>query len=215
MIGLLEFNFSTFVREYIRHKPKERMDTILEPMQVMIQLALLAFCPIGTKISVTNNVLLLQWPSLSQGILRWFNKDSKEDLYFLFNVFRRYYKWYNNDKIFKYIITLSKRGLNNLIKTYERSDMFSITQTLSMYKVMLEVEDNKMFMDEEQGMDNVFKEIVEVYDPKIMKIIYNILKLMEMEENREYIERYYVGLQEILIPIQERIRVWITERLTV
>ena len=93
--------------------------------------------------------------------------------------------------------------------------MFSITQTLSMYKVMLEVEDNKMFMDEEQGMDNVFKEIVEVYDPKIMKIIYNILKLMEMEENREYIERYYVGLQEILIPIQERIRVWITERLTV
>ena len=215
MNGLLELNFSTFVREYIRHKPKERMDTILEPMQVMIQLALLAFCPIGTKISVTNNVLLLQWPSLSQGILRWFNKDSKEDLYFLFNVFRRYYKWYNNDKIFKYIITLSKRGLNNLIKTYERSDMFSITQTLSMYKVMFEVEDNKMFMDEEQGMDNVFKEIVEVYDPKIMKIIYNILKLMEMEENREYIERYYVGLQEILIPIQERIRVWITERLTV
>ena len=87
MNALLEVNVPKFLGEYLRQKPKERIDTVLEPMQVMIQLALLSFCPIGTKISVMNNTMSLQWPTLSQGIWRWFNKDSKEDLYFLFKVF--------------------------------------------------------------------------------------------------------------------------------
>ena len=44
------------VMEMLRTKEKERADLILEPMQVMIQLALLAHSPIGTKISVNNNI---------------------------------------------------------------------------------------------------------------------------------------------------------------
>ena len=40
--------------------PQEKADRILEPMQVMIQLALLSFCPTGTKLCVNNNLLSLQ-----------------------------------------------------------------------------------------------------------------------------------------------------------
>ena len=39
---------------------KERSDMILEPLQVMVQLGLLSFCPIGTKVSVSENLLHLQ-----------------------------------------------------------------------------------------------------------------------------------------------------------
>ena len=62
--------------------PQEKADRILEPMQVMIQLALLSFCPTGTKLCVNDNLLSLQLPTLSQGVWRWYNKDSKDDLFF-------------------------------------------------------------------------------------------------------------------------------------
>ena len=35
-------------------KVKEKSNMILEPLQVMIQLALLAHSPLGTKISISN-----------------------------------------------------------------------------------------------------------------------------------------------------------------
>ena len=42
--------------ELLKGKPtKEHADLILEPLQVMINLAVLGFCPIGTKININNN----------------------------------------------------------------------------------------------------------------------------------------------------------------
>ena len=63
------------IMEILRPKDKERADLILEPMQVMIQLALVAHSPIGTKISVSNNILSIQPPTWAQGAYRWWNND--------------------------------------------------------------------------------------------------------------------------------------------
>ena len=76
------------------NKKKERSDMILEPLQVMVQLALLSYSPIGTKVSVADNILHLQFPTMFQGVWRWYNLDGKDDLYYLFHAIRRYYKWY-------------------------------------------------------------------------------------------------------------------------
>ena len=73
------------IMEMLRAKEKERADLILEPMQVMIQLALLAHSPIGTKISVNSNILTIQPPTYFQGVTRWWNNDNKDDLYYLFH----------------------------------------------------------------------------------------------------------------------------------
>ena len=101
---------------------KERSDMILEPLQVMIQLALLEHCPVGTKVSVSDNILQLQMPTLFQGVWRWYNHDGKDDLYYLFHAIRRYYKWYKsqNNRIFNYILTAAIKGLNKLILTYSK-----------------------------------------------------------------------------------------------
>ena len=56
---------------------REKMDMVLEPMQVMIQLALLSYNQIGSKISVCNNILIIQKPSLVQGVTRWWYGDNK------------------------------------------------------------------------------------------------------------------------------------------
>ena len=68
----------------LKHR-KEKTEMILEPMQVMIQLALLSFCPLGTKISVSSNILYLQLPTFYQGAVRWYQNDTKDDLHYLFH----------------------------------------------------------------------------------------------------------------------------------
>jgi hypothetical protein len=128
-------------------RKKERFETILEPLQAILQIAILAFYPVGTKLTIQNNVLLLQPPAYSQSMLRWYNNDTKEDLYFLFNVFTRFKKFYAHFKhddgsvqhrLYALLIDLSKTGINKLIRTYGQTDKPHILQTLTMYKFILD-----------------------------------------------------------------------------
>ena len=73
---------------------KEKVNMILEPLQVMLTLSMLSFCLVGTKIYISNNVLYVHEPSMLQGVYRWLDGNSKDDLYYLFHAIRRYYKWY-------------------------------------------------------------------------------------------------------------------------
>jgi hypothetical protein len=129
-------------------RKKERFETILEPLQAILQIALLAFYPVGTKITIKNNIMMLQSPNYSQSMSRWYNNDTKEDLYFLFNVFHRFKKFYAHYKadapdsvqhrLYALLIDLSKTGINKLIRTYGQTDKPHILQTLTMYKFILD-----------------------------------------------------------------------------
>jgi hypothetical protein len=126
-------------------KKREKLDFILEPLQAMLQLSMLAFCPIGSKLTINDNLLSIQLPGMSQGIVRFFNDDTKEDLYYLFNVFRRFVSYYGYMRkdakyrvLYDILIELSKHGLNNLIQTYTDCNKINVLHTLTMYKVMLE-----------------------------------------------------------------------------
>ena len=79
-----------------KDKRKERFETILEPLQAITQLALLSFCPKGSKLSITNNILFIQTPTWSQGFLRSYNQDQRDDLFFLFSVIKRFNKFYSS-----------------------------------------------------------------------------------------------------------------------
>ena len=127
--------------DLLKTHTKERMDMILEPLQVMIQLSILSHCPIGTKVSVSENLLHIQQPSYVQGVIRYWHNDKKDDLYYLFNAIRRYYSWYKsqNHKIFNYILSHSIKGIDNLMDTYRNSDQHTITHTLSLYKNVLDM----------------------------------------------------------------------------
>ena len=204
--------------ELLRTKEKERADLILEPMQVMIQLSLLAYSPIGTKISVNNNILTIQPPTWSQGVIRWWNNDNKDDLYYLFHAIRRYYKWYKNqdNEIYQYILQLGVLGINKLSETYNKADKNNIRHTLALYKNVLDLKADEIFKDnsvDTVNIDNVFQEIAKLYDKKIMFVIYNTLKLIEEETNTEFQQSYLQGLIKLLEPMDIKIRKWIVEKL--
>lgn len=198
---------------------KERSDMILEPLQVMIQLSLLSYCPIGTKVSVSNNILHLQFPTLLQGVWRWYNHDGKDDLYYLFHAIRRYYKWYKNEnnKIFNYILKEAIKGIDRLIVTYEKAEQTSIIHTLKLYKNVLGMEAPDLFKENTEetiNIDKVFENIKNLYDGRILKVIYNTLLLCESTEN-DIQKKYLIdGLLLILTPVNEQLRIWIRENLT-
>ena len=118
--------------DLIKSHPKEKIDMILEPLQVLTQLAVLSFLPVGTKISISNNILNLQQPTMFQGVMRWYKNDNKDDLYYLFHAIRRYYKWYKNkeDPVYSRILQLAIAGITRLIDTYNRTNATTITHTL-------------------------------------------------------------------------------------
>jgi hypothetical protein len=125
------------------NKKKERFETILEPLQALIQIALLAYYPPGSKLTIQNNILYIQAPSYSQSVTRWYNNDTQEDLFYLFNIFCRFKKFYTDirvehAKLFELLIHLAKNGINNLIRTYNQTDKTHVLHTLQMYKNMLD-----------------------------------------------------------------------------
>ena len=203
----------------VTSKKKERSDMILEPLQVMVQLALLAYCPIGTKVSVSDNILQLQFPTMFQGVWRWYNHDGKDDLYYLFHAIRRYYKWYKseNTKIFGYILSEAIKGLDNLMITYEKSDQTSIIHTLKLYKNVLGMEAPDLFKENTEetiNIDKVFESIKLTYDHKLLKIIFNVLQTCSSSETDSEKKCLVDGLLSILVPTNEKIRMWIRENLT-
>ena len=208
--------------ELLKGKPtKEQADLILEPLQVMINLAVLGFCPIGTKININDNMLYLHQPTFTQGLWRWWEGDSKDDLYYLFHAIRRYYKWYKNEdnKIYDYILDLAKTGIKNLIKTYQKADKKSILHTLSLYNNILDLDTPDLFKTDSEDtesitIDNVFKNVTALYDKKTLVIVFKILQLMTECDNEIYVTQYISGLNSILKPTNRNIRNWIQSNLT-
>ena len=200
------------------HNRKERSDMILEPLQVMTQLALLSHSPIGTKVSVSNNILQLHPPTFWQGAYRWYNSDGKDDLYYLYHAIRRYYKWYKseNTKINNYLLETGIKGLDNLRKTYASTEQTAITHTLQLYQNVLSLDSPDIFKSangEAVNMDTVFENIKNEYDAKLLKIIYNTLLILD--ETEEQFKPYYIdGLLKIVTPTNNKLRNWIREKLT-
>jgi hypothetical protein len=133
-------------------KPRERFETILEPLQALLQIGFLAFYPIGSKLAIHNNILTIQAPGYTQHMRRWYNNDKKEDVFYLYNIFSRFNKFYKtvlsgtggsgatseNAALFSLLNELAKTGINNLIRTYNQTDKIHILHTLQMYKGMLD-----------------------------------------------------------------------------
>jgi len=205
--------------DLVKSQPKEKIDMILEPLQVLTQLAILSFLPVGTKISINNNILFLQQPTMFQGVVRWYQNDNKDDLFYLFHAIRRYYKWYKNrdDEVFANILELAINGIEKLIETYNKVGITTITHTLSLYKNILTQESDELFKDENEhsiSVDDVFKKITSLYDRKMLIVIYSVFQIMGEETNQNNINLYVNGLNSILKPTEQKIHKWIIDNLT-
>lgn len=204
------------------YKTKDNINMVLEPLQSMIQLALLSVLPIGTKLAINENILYLQNPSILQPINRWVNMDKKDDLYYLFQVIKRFVSWYNpktstsplSNELYQLLISMTINGLDNLIKTYQSNDATAIIQVISMYKVILSSDnqfdvDKQILSPDSINIDEIFVNITKLYNKNLINIIHNTLLIIKNEEKLEYINNYIDGLNLIMDKNNKMIHNWI------
>jgi hypothetical protein len=239
-MNILSFNslpIKDIYNSFVNNKSKDKSDMILEPLQSMIQLALLSVLPVGTKIAIEENILYLQLPSIIQPISRWYNIHKKDDIYFLFQVIKRFIHWYNptiniksplTHELYHLIINMSIEGLNNLLKTYNSSGSNALIQVVSMYKNILEsnekdyekilpkVDKNEKNIDiEKTNIDEVFQHIILLYNSNLIDIIFNSLIIIQKEETLDNINNYINGLNLLMSKNNKSIQNWIKVKLMI
>ena len=228
---------------------KERFDMILEPLQAIVQLSLLSFMPIGTKLMISNNILYVQPPRWHQPLMRLYNNDNKEDLYFLFHVLIRFTKFYDFMKtseegevreLYSLLIQLSKKGIDNLIITYQNNNDYALINILQLYRAILEnphefrnvaktTPDETDVSDSVQtsistipfdsatkdmrDIDKIFITIKKLYSRHDYRMIYSTLCILRVSETADDVNTIIRGFSSIMEVKFGKIHTWISENI--
>lgn len=210
-----------FYATVIKKDKKERFEMILEPFQAMIQLALLSYYPTGSKLSLNDNILVIQEPTWSQSMQRNYNRDGRNDLIYLFRVISRFRKFYGHlstgkpkyKELFGVIISRAKAGLGKLVQTYETDGASHLSHTLRMYQRMVDGDAAISKDDCQEGetpdIDDVFSNVTELYSHEHYVIVNSVFALLGNHESRY--KEYSACINSCLSPVCLGIRKWISE----
>jgi len=114
---------------------------ILDPLSVIIKLAIIGNKPVGTKILIKNNVIYLQEPGPFQSLCRIYNKSNKTDLQFLYNPIQlACITFLSKESItkmprLKELFSCAQNGIKKLMETYKNSSIISLC--LNYYYIII------------------------------------------------------------------------------
>ena len=114
---------------------------LLDPLSVIIKLAILSNKPIGTKILIHNNVLYFQEPGIFQSVTRYYYNTNKTDLQYMYNPIQIACTIYLTKEYvqktprIKNLFTCALSGLKNLMETYKSCSI--ITLCLNYYYAII------------------------------------------------------------------------------
>jgi hypothetical protein len=144
---------------------------ILDPLSIIIKLAIISNKPVGTKLRVNDNVLYIQEPGYFQTICRMYYNANKTEIQYLYNPIHFACEKFLNaqftDKTpaIKKLFSCAINGLNKLKETYKTCPV--IVLCLNLYIGLIE---NSL---EEYTFDKIFKKdaMTSVYDENIVKTL--------------------------------------------
>lgn len=99
---------------------------LLDPLSVIIKLAILGNKPIGTKILIQNNIMYFQEPGIFQSACRLYYNSNKTDLQYLYNPIQIACSLFLSEESLKKtprlknLFICAQTGLKNLIETYKK-----------------------------------------------------------------------------------------------
>lgn len=180
------------------HVPEKKL--ILEPLCVVIRLIILKYKESGTKISINNNSITYLEPSFYQGAIRTYNGDKREDLHNLYSPIIKAFEWYDIESgIHKYLFEQSLMGIDMLLKAYDKDSI--IHHSLVHYKkIIQEFINGSTTLDEELSKREspLINNLKELWNDDEIKIIYKILKLIDITMDIEDKNIYIKLIEEIL-----------------
>ena len=105
---------------------------LLDPLSVIIKLAILGNKSVGTKVMIQNNVIYLQEPGPFQALCRLLYKSNKTDLQYMFNPIQlacaTFLSKENVQKTprLKNLFASAQNGLKKLIETYKNCSIICL-----------------------------------------------------------------------------------------
>jgi hypothetical protein len=105
---------------------------LLDPLSVIIKLAILGNKPIGTKILIQNNIMYFQEPGIFQSITRMFYNSNKTDLQYMYNPIQiACLTFLSKESIqktarLKNLFICAQEGLKKLMETYKNCSIISL-----------------------------------------------------------------------------------------
>jgi len=143
---------------------------ILDPLSIIIKLAIISNKPIGTKIHIFDNIVFIQEPGYFQSICRIYYNASKTELQYLYNPIHFACQHFLNARFtdktpsIKKLFSCAKQGLEKLKETYKLCPI--IVLCLNLYINLI---DNSL---DESAFD-IFKKdaMTSMYTDTILKIL--------------------------------------------
>lgn len=105
---------------------------ILDPLSVIIKLAILSNKPVGTKILIQDNVVYFQEPGMFQALCRYVLKTNKTDLQYMYNPIQiacTYFlgkEFVHTTPRIKSLFQCAQLGIEKLKETYKNCSMICL-----------------------------------------------------------------------------------------
>ena len=182
---------------------------ILDPLSIILKLYIYNFKPEGTKISISNNKIVLQDIGIFQGSVRKILGDSKNDINIIFGpVVYSCLKYLSSDEREKYlyIFEIVSASLNKLKLTYAGNEIvYNIEQIKNVIDSFISKKDNDISLLVSNYNTNGFKIKQNIYDhinsvwtPERKQILLGYINEIKNFVSQEYENELIISLSSFL-----------------
>jgi len=174
---------------------------ILEPLSVIIKLAIISNKPIGTKLRMYNNIIYFQEPGPFQALCRYFLKSNKTDIQYLYNPIEIACKNYLVDidedaqttlnQQFTNLFKCAQNGLLKLIETYKHCSVMRICLNyyVSLISNYLEEKNNRTLFRKDDMTKFYTTEIInklsQIWSSDKISIVLNLTSFLTNDTSAE------------------------------
>lgn len=170
---------------------------ILDPLSVIIKLAIISNKPLGTKLRIDNNIIYLQEPGPFQSVCRYFLKNNKTDIQYLYNPIELACKYYLDKQItqlypkIKDLFKCAQNGIHKLIDTYKNCSIMRIGLNYYLSLISNHIDDkNDPTLFRKDGMTALYTnenldKLNKIWTPDKIKIVLNLTTFLSNDESAE------------------------------
>ncbi len=196
--SFLSSRFFSIIGGFLSRTKENNM--IIDPLSCMIKISILNFRPVGTKLCVMDNGLVLHDPTFYQGPLRSIYGVGREDLHNLCKPIQKCVDWFlqTEDREMNYLSGLATRGLQRLLSTY--SSNCTIKYTIEYYINIIE---EKTLSKDYSPENRIHTFLQELWTKREIHIVIEMLKELELKFSNEDYQEEMNNLMASILTITE------------
>ena len=175
------------------NKTNDSFAYILDPLSVIIKLAIISNKPIGTKIYIDNHTINFQEPGIFQAVCRIALKTNKTDIQYLYNPINVACNTYlTTEFIEKYpsikqLFISAQNGLLKLKETYKNSNIICIC--FNYFHVIIsnyvdDIKNTTLFRKDNMSVcytDDLTTKMEQIWIDEKIKIVLNLASYLSLE----------------------------------